>query len=95
MEALPDFRQERAGRHRDDHLVRRAPAELFHGLERQRLRPFGIVGADVDIDERPAMFAGDFAAEPIDIVVIAFNLDDVRLVDQDCRGPSRLPRSPG
>ena len=35
------------------------------------------------------MFAGDFAAEPVHIVVVAFNLHDIRLVDQiaeDLRG---------
>ena len=89
MEALPDLGQERAGRHRNDHLVRRAPAELLDGLERQRLRAFRIVGANIDIHKGPAMFAGDLAAEAIDVVVIAFDLDHVRLIDQipeDFRG---------
>ncbi len=28
------------------------------------------------------MFTGDFAAEPVDIVVVAFNLDHVGLINQ-------------
>ena len=82
VQALPNLRQQGAGRHGNDGLIRRAPAELFDGLKGQRLRPFGIVGSYVDVDEGPAMLAGNLAAKPVHIIVVAFNLDDIRLVDQ-------------
>ena len=41
----------RADRH--DHVVGRLPAELLGDLEGEGLRPLGVVGADVDVDERP------------------------------------------
>ena len=58
------------------------PAELFDDFEAHALGTFGVVGAHIDVHERPAEFAGDFRAEPIHFVVMAFDADDVRAVNE-------------
>ena len=63
-------------------LVRRAPARLLDRLEGQCFRSLRHNRANIDVDEGPAMFTGDFAAEPVDIIVVAFDLDHVRLINQ-------------
>ena len=82
MQALPDLGQERAGGHRNDHLIGGLPSQLLYGFKGKGLGAFRIVGADVDIHKRPSMFAGNFTAEPVHIVVVAFHFHDGRLVNQ-------------
>ena len=53
---------------------RQPPAELLGDLVAQRLGALGVVGPDVDVDERPALLlAGDLRREPVDVVVVALH----------------------
>ena len=80
--ALVNFREQRAGRHRDDGVLRRAPAELLGDFIRHALRAFGVVGAHIDVHKRPAELAGDLGAEAVHLVVMAFDGDDIRAVNE-------------
>src|SRR6185437_464885 len=61
-----------AGPDGDDDVVGGLPAELLVGFERQGLGALGVVGADVDVDERPCRaLAGELGAQPVDVVVVA------------------------
>ncbi|CAB4689100.1 unannotated protein [freshwater metagenome] len=65
-----------AGGHRDDDLVGQAPAELLGDLVAQGLGALGVVGTDVDVDERPAvLLAGDLGGQLVDVVVVALDGD--------------------
>ena len=76
LEGLVDLGQLRAGRDRDDDLVGQPPAELLGDLVAERLGALGVVGAHVDVDERPALLlAGDLRGEPVDVVVVAVDRD--------------------
>ena len=46
-----------------------------------RLGAFGVVGAQVDVDESPVEPVGDLRAEAVDVVVVAVDADDARAVD--------------
>src|SRR5712692_8468917 len=63
-------------------MVGQPPSELLRHLEAERLRTLGVIWTQVDIDECPSVLVGDFAAEAIDVVVIAANRDDLRSVDR-------------
>ncbi len=65
---------------RDD-AVGDLPAELLGRLEGQGLRALGVVRAHVDVDERPRVLARDLGAQPVDVVVVALDGDEVRAVD--------------
>ena len=80
--ALLDFRQQRAGCHRHDGVLRDAPAGLFHDFIRHALRAFGVVGAHVHVHERPAELARDLGAEAVHFVVMTFDGDHVRAIDE-------------
>src|SRR4051794_26243590 len=62
-------------------MIRRAPPELLGDFEAQRFRAFGVVRPDVDVDKRPLKGIGYFGAEPVDIIVVPLDPDDVRVVD--------------
>ena len=49
--------------------------------KRERLRALGVVGAQVHVHERPRMLAGELGAEPVDVVVVAVDRDQVGAVD--------------
>jgi hypothetical protein len=53
-----------------------------------RLRALGVIGAQVDVDERPAVLVADLAAETIDVVIVAADRDRPRAVDS---GADDLP----
>ena len=80
--AFVDLSEQRTGRHRDDGVIGRAPAELFGNFIRHALGTFGVVGAHIDVHKRPAKFAGDLGAEAVHFVVMAFDADDVGAVDE-------------
>src|ERR1700759_3701949 len=50
-----------------DDAVGEPEAELLGGLERQRLGALGVVGAHVDVDERPLVLAGELGAQAVDV----------------------------
>ena len=58
-EGFGDFGDERASGHRYDYVVREAPAKLFGDFVAVRLRAFGIVGAQIHVDEAPLEAVGD------------------------------------
>src|SRR5206468_10998373 len=70
-EPLPDLREQRAGRDRADDRRRRPPAELLRDLVRDRLRPFRVVRAKPDVDERPGQLERELDGEPAAVVVAA------------------------
>ena len=53
LEAAGDPREERAGRDGHDHAVGQLEAELLRDLEAERLGALRVVGAQVDVHERP------------------------------------------
>ena len=76
-----NFREQGAAGHRDDAVVGRFPAQLLGDFKPQRLRSFGIIGTNVHVHESPVESVGNFGAEFIHLVVIAFNPDDGRAID--------------
>ena len=80
VEALADLGEQRAAGDRHDDVVGRLPAELLGGLERERLRALGVVRAHVDVHERPRVRARELRAQPVDVVVVAVDGDDVAAV---------------
>ena len=80
VEALGDLREQRAGGDRRDAAVGQLPAELLGDLVGQRLRALGVVRPHVDVDERPVALARQLGAQPVDVVVVAAHLDQVRAV---------------
>jgi hypothetical protein len=59
-----------------------APAQLFDDFKTHALGTFGVIGAHIDIDEGPRVFARDFRAEPVDFVVMALDADDRRAINK-------------
>ena len=81
LKPLRDLREQRARGDRRDDAVRRLPAQLLGDLPGDRLRALRVVGAQVDVDERPVALAGELGAQAVDVVVVAADLHDVRAVD--------------
>ena len=77
-----DLRQERAAGHGCDGVAGDAPAELLHDFEAHGLAAFSVIGAEVYVDEAPAVFAGDFGAEAVDLIVGAVDADDLGAIDE-------------
>ena len=76
-ETLVDLGEETPRGDRHDDVVRESPAELLGHLEGERLGALGVVGAEVDVDERPFLvFVDDLGAEAVDLVVGAVDGDD-------------------
>ena len=89
-EAAEDARQQRAARHRRHDVVRIAPAELLDDLEAHRLGAFGVVGAQVDVDEAPAVAIGHLRAQPVHVVVVAGDGENRRPIDGRAEELARL-----
>ena len=82
LEAAADLREQGPRCDRADDPVGEPPAELLGDLVGERLRALRVVGAEVDVDERPAALLRQLGAEAVDVVVVA--------VDADERGPCLL-----
>ena len=81
-EALVHLGQLRAGRDRHHDLLGQAPAQLLGHLVAQRLRALGVVGAHVDVDERPLLVLGcQLRGQPVDVVVGAVHGEQRAAVD--------------
>ena len=78
-----------------DHVLRQPPAELLDDLEAERLGALGVVGAQVDVGEAPAVLVGDLRAEAVDVVVVAADRHQLRLVDARARATLPGSRSSG
>ena len=81
LEAAAELGEQRARGDRADDPVGQLPAELLDGLVGERLRALGVVGAQVDVDEGPGPGLGELGAEPVDVVVVAADADQVGPVD--------------
>ena len=75
LKALGEFRQDRPARGCDDDMFGQPPAELFGDFEAMGLGALGVIGPQIDVDKGPAVFVADFAAESIDVIVVAFDGD--------------------
>ena len=78
-ERLVDLGQKSAGRHRDHYLLRQPPTKLFGDLVAKRLRPFGVVGPQVDVDESPVGsdgLADQLPAQAVHVVVCAVDCNE-------------------
>ena len=80
-EGFGNFADQRTPGHRYDYVVRQAPAELLGDFETVRLGAFGVVRAQVDVDQAPLEAVGDLGAEAVDLVVVAIDADDAGAVD--------------
>ena len=89
-EAARDTRKERASSHRGNDVVRKLPTQLFRDLEGVGLRPFSVVASEIDIRKPPAVLVSDLRAQPVHIVVIALDGDNLRIVDTGTEHLARL-----
>ena len=89
-ESFGDFSDQRAAGHWDDYVVGEFPPELFGNFVAVGLGAFGVVGAQVYVDESPAKLVGDLGAEAVDVVVVAVNAHDARAVDGGVENFRRL-----
>jgi hypothetical protein len=63
---------------------------LLGDLVAYGLGAFGVVGAEVDVDEAPGVLVGDLGAEAVDVVVVAVDADETRTVDLGVEDLCRL-----
>ena len=80
-ECFGNFGDQRTAGHGNDDVVGKRPAELLGDFVAVRLRAFGIVGAQIHVDEAPLKAVGDLRAEAIDVIVVAVDAHDARAVD--------------
>ena len=80
LEAARDLREQRARGDRRDDAIGQLPAELLDRLVGERLGALGVVGAQVDVHERP-LVGGELGAQPVDIVVVSLDRHELRAVD--------------
>ena len=71
-----------------DHAVGQLEPELLGDLEAERLRPLGVVGAEVHVHERPRVLGGKLGAEAVDVVVVAVDRDQAGCRTRRSRGSS-------
>ena len=89
-QSLVDARQQRAAGDRRHDVIGIPPAKLLGDLEPHRLGAFGVVAAQVDVGEAPAVPIRDLRAQPVHVVVVAFDGDDVRAIDRGAENLRRL-----
>ena len=82
IEGLANLANQAAAGHGNDDVVRQAPAKLLGNLVADRLRAFGIVRAQIDVDEAPVVLVRDQRGEAVDVVVVAVDADEARTIDQ-------------
>ena len=87
LECAADARQQCAAGDGTDDVLREFPAELLDDLEAVRLCAFRVIRPQVDVGEAPAVSVGNLRAEPVDVVVVALDGDDMAAG----RWPSRSP----
>ncbi len=63
-------------------MLRQPPAKLLGDFKAVGLGPFGVIRAEIDVDDRPAILVGDLGAEAVDIVIVPANADHVGPEDQ-------------
>ena len=76
-----NFCDQRAAGHGHDNVVRQRPTQLLGDFEAVRLRAFGVVRAQIHVDQAPLKTVGDLRAETIDVVVVAVDAHDARAVN--------------
>src|SRR5205823_1671876 len=80
-EGLVNLADQAAAGHWRDNVLRRSPAELLGDFKTQRLGTLGVEGAQVDVDEAPAVLKSDLGTQPIDLVVGPLDADELGAVD--------------
>jgi hypothetical protein len=80
-QSLCHLGQQTAGRDRNDDAVGAAPAELFGGLEDERLGSFRVEGPEIDVYECPRLRCSELGAHAIGVVVVALELEQPARVD--------------
>ena len=63
-------------------MLREAPPKLLGDFESHGLRTLGVVAAEIDIGESPSELVRDLCAQPIYVVVIAADADEMRTKDR-------------
>jgi hypothetical protein len=81
VDALENTRQQRAAGHRGNDMFRDLPAKLFDDFEPVGLGALGVVRAKIDVGKAPAVLVGHLRAQPVDVVVIAADGNDARIVN--------------
>src|SRR6266481_2010913 len=81
-ERLCDLGDERTAGHRHDDVIRQGPAKLFGDFVAVRFRAFGIVRAQIHVDEAPLKAVGDLRAKAIDVIIVAVDAHDARSVNR-------------
>src|SRR5262245_37707604 len=82
--------QQRAAGDRRYDVIGVLPAQLLDDLKSHRLRAFGVVRAQVDVHEAPAVAVRHLRAEPVHIVVIAVDGVNRRAEDRRTENLSLL-----
>src|SRR5262245_4137167 len=80
-QTFEDSRQQRATGDRRDDVIGIGPSQLLDDLKSHRLGAFGVEAAQVDVCKPPAVSIRDLRAQPIHIVVVAFDGHDVWPID--------------
>jgi hypothetical protein len=62
--------------HGDDDVFGQPPAKLLGDFVTVGLGAFGVIRAQVDVDESPLEAVGDLGAEAVDMIVVAVDADD-------------------
>src|SRR5207245_9769573 len=64
-----------------DTVIGKRPAELRGDFVAVGFRAFGIVRAQIDVDEAPVEAVGNLRAEAIDVIVVAVDAHDARAIN--------------
>src|SRR5579885_99632 len=81
FEGLGDLGKASAASGRNHDVVGQLPSELLGYFKAEGPGALGSVGPEIDIDEGPSVLVGNLAAQPIDVVVVTANRDDLRSID--------------
>ena len=80
--ALVDLRQQRTGGHANHRVLGNLPPHLFLDLKAHALGSLRVIGPHIDVHKRPPVLAGDLRTQPVHLVIMPSNGDDIGSVDQ-------------
>src|SRR6185437_13230236 len=81
FECFVNLRNQRTASHGNDNVVRQTPAKVLGDFIANRFRTFSVVGTQIDIYKAPAMLVGNLRAEPVHLIVVAGDANNLCAVD--------------